>query len=142
MENFKAKFVKITSNHDYLRTDEIDGYFFIKPMVDSRFSFYGESLDLDIEGSTRFIHTSPVNSVDVNASYIEFKTLNSTYRLELMDNVFTEDQCDRLNKYQQLGEFHPYTCGKDSLHSALVATKAGWLCLDCNYTQSWAHGIQ
>lgn len=45
---------------------------------------------------------------------------------------------------------HPYTCGnrKDGQHrysaeghdfGVLIPTPAGWVCLDCDYTQDWAH---
>lgn len=44
-----------------------------------------------------------------------------------------------LNEYQQAGWMHPYTCGNDSRHALLVATTDGWVCPDCDYTQTWAH---
>lgn len=46
-----------------------------------------------------------------------------------------------LNRYQQSGYFHPYTCGNDSRHRELLATVGGWICLDCDYRQDWAHEI-
>ena len=52
---------------------------------------------------------------------------------------FTQEQCDRLNAYQNAGVFHPFTCGNDSRHAVLVATPEGWKCPDCDYTQGWAH---
>lgn len=60
--------------------------------------------------------------------------------------VFTQEQVDKLNKYQKSGKFHPYTCGgnrtdEDHLdgEGILVATKYGWICPYCDYKQKWAH---
>jgi hypothetical protein len=46
-----------------------------------------------------------------------------------------------LNKYQQSGWVHPYTCGDENCRDVLIATKDGWTCPSCDYTQSWAHGF-
>ncbi len=53
-----------------------------------------------------------------------------------------EEQVAALNAYQQMGRFHPFTCGEDHpTHSILVAEPAGWRCpvQGCPYTQDWAH---
>lgn len=53
---------------------------------------------------------------------------------------FTADQVASLNAYQVAGVCHPFTCGNDSGHHVLVAFfDEGWRCLDCDYTQNWAH---
>lgn len=58
----------------------------------------------------------------------------------------------KLNEYQRIGQFHPYTCGNnrdDKAHrdyqavhggdfGQLVATTDGWICPVCHYTQAWA----
>lgn len=59
------------------------------------------------------------------------------------------EQVDALNTYQKSGIFHPFTCpdrGDDQHNNyagydlgALVATRNGWECRDCDYTQDWAH---
>lgn len=54
--------------------------------------------------------------------------------------TFTDEQCFHLNAHQRNSNFHPYTCGNDSRHRPLIATRFGWKCADCNYTQNWAHG--
>ena len=65
-----------------------------------------------------------------------------------MDNVvfapWTQEQVDALNRWQGCGWVHPFTCGKNDhgyLNSqrTLVATKNGWVCPNCDYTQDWAH---
>jgi hypothetical protein len=58
---------------------------------------------------------------------------------------FTPEQIKALNYFQGSGVFHPFTCANqgDEAHNGeqveLVATKAGWICPYCNYTQDWAH---
>lgn len=70
---------------------------------------------------------------------------------------FTQEQCDRLNEFQNSHPFHPFTCGgnrMDDAHKAyqaehggdfgqLVATTDGWVCPvpGCGYRQGWAHGF-
>lgn len=65
-------------------------------------------------------------------------------RRQVMDNgmvaVFApwkSEQVRSLNNYQT-SPLHPFTCGVDSRHRPLQATKRGWRCLDCSYTQNWA----
>lgn len=60
---------------------------------------------------------------------------------------FTLRQVEALNRYQQSGAFHPFTCRNrgDGRHrttidlGVLEATRAGWVCPDCEYRQNWAH---
>lgn len=61
--------------------------------------------------------------------------------MDKIEKPFTPEQVEALNKYQEEGRFHPFTCGNDSRHRNLVATTDGWKCLDCGYTQDWAHGF-
>ena len=49
----------------------------------------------------------------------------------------TADEVEALNKMQKDPTRHPYTCGNNSLHQDLVATADGWICLDCDYKQSY-----
>ncbi len=57
------------------------------------------------------------------------------------------DQVDSLNRYQESGLMHPYTCPNRAIdhretggdRGVLVATVDGWRCPDCDYTQDWAH---
>lgn len=60
--------------------------------------------------------------------------------------VFTPDEVESLNAYQQARVMHPFTCGGDRTddnhldgEGLLVATVDGWSCPYCPYTQSWAH---
>jgi hypothetical protein len=54
-------------------------------------------------------------------------------------NIWTDEQCVTLNKLQQDNTRHPYTCGINSTHKPLVATRQGWKCPDCSYRQAWSH---
>lgn len=64
---------------------------------------------------------------------------------------WTDEQVAALNEFQEAGFFHPFTCGNrgDGNHhwhgsgdlGQLVATKDGWICRDCDYTQGWAHAM-
>lgn len=61
-----------------------------------------------------------------------------------MDEVvapWTPEQVRELNRFQRFAHYHPFTCGNDSSHEVLHATTAGWVCLDCEYTQNWAHAF-
>lgn len=79
----KGKLIKIESNHNLLRTDEIVGSWPFFPEVGSGFVIYSEPLDK--EGNTvRYVRTSKVQEIEQLYDKIwEFKTQNSTYRLEI-----------------------------------------------------------
>ena len=63
-----------------------------------------------------------------------------------MKAPFTQEQVEALNRFQQSGHVHPYTCGSgrrtDADHldgeGVLVATTEGWKCPYCDYRQDWA----
>ena len=61
--------------------------------------------------------------------------------MDKLQTPFTPGQVLALNAYQHRGGVHPFTCGVDSRHRDLVATEAGWVCKDCDYIQTWAHGF-
>ncbi|HKB54415.1 MAG TPA: hypothetical protein VKD22_10465, partial [Ramlibacter sp.] len=55
---------------------------------------------------------------------------------------WTPDEVATLNAWQHNGEVHPYTCGNDhDGDRVLVATRDGWVCPTCDYTQAWAHHV-
>jgi hypothetical protein len=54
---------------------------------------------------------------------------------------WTAEQVVALNAWQKRGDVHPFTCGNDSSHRDLLATRDGWQCLDCGYEQDWAHSF-
>jgi hypothetical protein len=59
---------------------------------------------------------------------------------------WTKEQVEGLNRFQEEGWMHPFTCGSgnrtDEHHldgeGKLVATENGWICPFCPYTQDWA----
>lgn len=54
---------------------------------------------------------------------------------------WTPEQVKQLNRYQASGMVHPFTCPNHPTANVLVATKAGWTCPTCNYTQDWASAL-
>lgn len=60
---------------------------------------------------------------------------------------WTPEVVEALNRYQDDGRFHPYTCPNrgDGRHvvtrdlGMLMATPRGWACPSCTYTQDWYH---
>jgi hypothetical protein len=58
---------------------------------------------------------------------------------DLSKAPWTQEQVDNLNAFQQMGSFHPFTCGGSNCREVLVATSDGWRCPKCDYTQQWAH---
>lgn len=58
---------------------------------------------------------------------------------------WTDEQVVQLNRFQNLGVMHPFTCGWRERHpgedGTLVATRLGWECPapGCDYSQGWAH---
>lgn len=51
--------------------------------------------------------------------------------------VFTDDQVESLNAYQDARVFHPFTC----CGLPMRATTDGFTCSDCLRVQDWAHGF-
>jgi hypothetical protein len=58
---------------------------------------------------------------------------------------WTSEQVAALNRFQQLGRMHPFTCGTpEHLYDSpvLVAAEDGWHCpTGCGYRQVWAHAF-
>lgn len=79
----KGKLIKIDSSHNLLRTEEVVGTWPVWPEVGHSFVIYSEPLDKD--GNTvRYVRTSKVVEIEQIYNKIwEFKTQNSTYRLEI-----------------------------------------------------------
>jgi hypothetical protein len=55
--------------------------------------------------------------------------------------IWTDERCFELNALQHDHTYHGYTCGNDSRHRPLIATRQGWRCADCDYRQGWAHNV-
>jgi hypothetical protein len=61
---------------------------------------------------------------------------------------FTDQQVARMNAYQEMGIYHPYTCPRRDPEThkvyygdlgTLFATRMGWICRDCPYVQETVH---
>ena len=71
---------KIISTHNNLRTPEIEGEFEM-PVIGECFELYGEGL----YWGTRIVQTTEVQEIkEISKDTLEFKTLNSTYNLEII----------------------------------------------------------
>ena len=55
----------------------------------------------------------------------------------MIEAPWTDEQVANLNRWQNAGHVHEYTCPNDGL--ALIATNNGWRCPNCPYTQTWAY---
>lgn len=76
------RLTKLSTNENKLRTNEVLGEGMGEPTVGRSFTFVGEALDKSV-GDTRFVTTSIVTEILKNENgAVEFKTLNSTYRVE------------------------------------------------------------
>lgn len=59
---------------------------------------------------------------------------------EIISPPWDDETVSRLNEFQCCGVFHPFTCGNGCREWPLLATRNGWVCKTCDYTQDWAHG--
>ncbi len=84
MVSRKVKLTKISNNVNDLRTNSVEGTTGKMPVVGSYFSMAAESLTP--ENNVRLVSTSLIQEIDqISDSEVVFKTLNSTYRLEFLD---------------------------------------------------------
>lgn len=82
MFELKGKLIKIESEHNLLRTDEVVGTFLDVPKVGERFTIYAEPLSN--EANIRTVNTSPVKSIEkIYEKIWEMKTQFSTYHIEI-----------------------------------------------------------
>ena len=59
-----------------------------------------------------------------------------------IDAPWTDEQVRCLNRFQQYAFVHPFTCvNAHEGDRVLVATREGWRCPSCSYTQTWAHEV-
>lgn len=78
-----VKLRKIRSTHDNLRTDIVEGYIDALPEVGESVRLFGEPLDPKF--NARLIFTTPIKEFQCRtATYMEFKTANSEYALEVL----------------------------------------------------------
>lgn len=79
---YKVKLTKIESNHGNLRTNEVEGLSWDLPTIGDNFSVIGDSLTEGMDA--RVVTTTEIKSVEHFDTHCIFKTLNSTYKLEIL----------------------------------------------------------
>ncbi|BBZ93135.1 hypothetical protein BRDID11004_59660 [Bradyrhizobium diazoefficiens] len=58
----------------------------------------------------------------------------------MIEAPWTDAQVENLNRWQQSGHVHPFTCpNHHDASRVLIAKPDGWHCPGCEYTQTWAH---
>jgi hypothetical protein len=61
---------------------------------------------------------------------------------DVVNAPWTDKQVANLNRWQQCGHVHPFTCPNHHAASrVLIAESDGWHCHGCEYTQPWAHAL-
>lgn len=78
----KVKLIRLQSTHMNLRTPEIIGMTPALPAEGESFMLYAEPLDPSMD--LRLVRTTPVVEISNSPGAMEFKTANSTYRLEYL----------------------------------------------------------
>lgn len=78
----QGKLTRLESSHSNLRTDYMPGFFANLPQVGTAFAILGEPLTRG--AIARSVVTSTIQEVtELSDTEYEFKTRNSTYRLEI-----------------------------------------------------------
>jgi|WetSurSiteA1Bulk_404760.scaffolds.fasta_scaffold55583_2 hypothetical protein len=79
--------LEVSPQSGHLRTNAIEGDFMVIPVIGKSFEIYGESLTKLGEGTLGFrqVRTSTVQDVKQEEGKYIFKTLNSTYELQLTE---------------------------------------------------------
>lgn len=93
MQTTYAKLTKLSDNQNKLRSNAIDGFFFVAPSEhQNSFLFFAQPFDVSRpEHKIRVISTSPVINVEKDLSRIVFVTENSTYELQIAPVVSQTD---------------------------------------------------
>jgi len=83
--SYKVRLTKIKSNHNNIRTSTVEGVTYKLPEVGDTFTLFAEPLDphFDLRG----VYTTEVKLVERIGNEFQFSTANSTYKLELLEEV-------------------------------------------------------
>lgn len=79
-----VRLTKLSSSHKNLRTDVIEGTAPNLPEKGQSFVVFGESLTP--ENNVRVVQTTEVQSVETMGNEHVFQTLNSTYKVEVLED--------------------------------------------------------
>ena len=78
-----ARLTKIKTNHDRLRTESVDGTILKSPVIGDTLVLIGKPLDENLDH--RYVETSKILSIDIQENIWILATLNSQYKLEIVD---------------------------------------------------------
>ena len=75
---------RISSRHNNLRTDEIEGTYNFEPELHHSFLMFAEALNPAVKelGGYREVQTTQITSIERTGNIVRFTTANSTYELE------------------------------------------------------------
>lgn len=80
----KVRLTKIESNHNNLRTNSVEGECQDLPQLDRGLVILADPLE---QGNFRIVNTSIIKEIrEIGSNDYVLKTLNSLYRLEVLDN--------------------------------------------------------
>lgn len=90
MHSYEVRLEKIRSNHDNLRTDFVEGFTSTLPTIGNVFTMASKGLEFGM----RLIQTSPILSVERIKDEFVFQTVNSLYKLEILNYKDYDDNID------------------------------------------------
>lgn len=82
MKIYKVRLTKVESNHNNIRTNSMEGETTELPVPGENFVIVGDPINPMAD--VRCITTSEIQLVEKTDSLYTFKTLNSTYQLEVL----------------------------------------------------------
>ena len=85
---YQVKLTKLRSSHKNLRTDVVEGIALDLPKEGDYFQIFGEGLEF----GTRVVTTTAIQKVEKLGNEYLFHTLNSTYKLEVLDELKEKTQ--------------------------------------------------
>lgn len=82
---YKVRLTKVKSNHSVMRTDTIEGLTEELPSLGKNFTVVGKSLTVGMD--CRVFTTTEIQFVENLNNEFVFNTLNSVYKLEVLENI-------------------------------------------------------
>lgn len=104
--------------------------------VTKRYAEYVKNYIIDYASFTTRFMSCEISEVLQNLKQ------NPDMSIQQIRAPFTPDQVEQLNRYQNFGFVHEFTCANNHEgNRVLIASAEGWKCPSCDYTQNWAHAF-